>query len=138
FGYAGWVHTCAVGPDGSLVISGHDEGVVKFWDIDGAEIRSIIDRSGWSVVWCAVTATGHVIAKTDGETLKVWDATTGEELHVLRSAHGRLTRGAMSPDGSFVVSGREDGALEDWDAASGEGIRALGGHEDTDVACDVR
>ena len=26
----------------------------------------------------------------------------------------------MSPDGSFVVSGREDGALEVWDAASGK------------------
>jgi WD40 repeat protein len=55
----------------------------------------------------------------------VWDATTGEQLHVLRCHEDFSNAVAVSPDGHQIVSGGDDGAVMVWDAETGEQVHGL-------------
>ena len=62
-------------------------------------------------------------------TLKVWDATTGQELRTLKGHTDDVTCAAFSGDGKRIVSGSYDGAVKVWDADKGQEIRhAQGTH----------
>jgi WD40 repeat protein len=68
-----------------------------------------------------------VTASSDG-TARLWDATSGAELHVLRGHEGTVSSPAFSPDGERVVTASEDGTARLWDVASGEELHVLRAH----------
>ena len=63
-------------------------------------------------------------------TVRVWDAASGEELLVLRGHEGPVHAAAFSPDGARIVSGSDDRTVRVWDAASGAELLVLRGHEE--------
>ena len=63
-------------------------------------------------------------------TVRVWDAASGDELLVLRGHEDWVGAAGFSPDGTRIVSGSGDGAVRVWDTASGEELLVLRGHED--------
>jgi WD40 repeat protein len=80
----------------------------------------------WSV---AYSPDGRRIASAaEDDTVAVWDAETGEQLHQLTGYHGRVTSVAYSPDGRCIASAAEDGTVAVWDAETGERLRELTGH----------
>ena len=62
------------------------------------------------------------------KTVKVWDATTGQEILTLKGHTGGVLGVAFSPDGNRLASGGWDGTVKVWDAATGQEIRTLKGH----------
>jgi len=81
----------------------HVKGVA--WSPDGTRLAS----GGW-----------------DG-TVRIWDAASGEELHVLNHKD-HVHSVAWSPDGAQLASGSDDDTVRVWDAASGQELRVLAGH----------
>jgi WD40 repeat protein len=79
----------------------------------------------WSVAFSPDGAT-VVTASSDG-TARIWDARTGELLHILRGHFGVVTDASFSPDGQWIVTaGPSTAAL--WTAATGERLFYLRGH----------
>ncbi|HUT90632.1 MAG TPA: hypothetical protein VMY37_14105 [Thermoguttaceae bacterium] len=68
------------------------------------------------------------------ETVRVWDAQSGAELHCLRAHEKGVRSVAHSPDGRHLVSGSLDQTLRVWDATNGAEVRCLRGHA-RDVTC---
>ncbi len=67
-----------------------------------------------------------VTAARDGDA-RIWDARTGETLHVLRGHFGTVFDASFSPDGRWVVTaGPATAGL--WDATTGERVYFLQGH----------
>jgi WD40 repeat protein len=75
-----------------------------------------------------VTASGSPNAKQDwaarvfdvprGErdnTARIWDASTGNEIKVLRGHEEQVTSGAFSPDGTRISTASEDNTARIWD-----------------------
>jgi WD40 repeat protein/tRNA A-37 threonylcarbamoyl transferase component Bud32 len=73
---------------------------------------------------------GRRIAAASGETVKVWDATSGRELLNLRGHTFAVNGVAYSPDGHHIASAGWEGAVRIWDATSGQELLTLSGHND--------
>jgi hypothetical protein len=84
-----------------------------------------------SPVRCAAfSPDGRWIASTEtAGVVRLWDATTGQELHKIPKAHaGTVHSLAFSPDSRCLASGARDGLVKLWDAKTGRELRTLEGH----------
>jgi formylglycine-generating enzyme required for sulfatase activity len=62
------------------------------------------------------------------QTVKVWDAQTGQELLTLQGHTGVVYSVAFSPDGRRLATASSDQTVKVWDAQTGQGKRTLYGH----------
>jgi WD40 repeat protein len=82
---------------------------------DPALIRTLSGYTG-AVNMCAISPAGDtIVSASDDQTLKVWDAQTGEERLTLRGHTDRVIGCAISPAGDSIVSSSWDGTLKVWD-----------------------
>ena len=60
------------------------------------------------------------------ESVRIWDAATGKELHTLKKAHG-FSAGcvAFSPDGKWLASGGWDATVHLWEPGTGRKVHSL-------------
>jgi WD40 repeat protein len=90
-----------------------------------------------------VTLTGHsdgvtnatfspdgklVVTAGADNTARVWDATTGKQLLVLKGHTGALNAARFSPDGKFIITASADSTARIWDTASGQLLAIVLGH----------
>ena len=68
-----------------------------------------------------------VIASNDG-TAKIWDASTGECLHILEGHTDLVFLAAFSLDGKKIVTASFDKTAKIWDVLTGECLHTLEGH----------
>lgn len=92
--------------------------VLRRWSMDRANVTAIAGAGRW-------LATAHV-----GVTAEIilWDIETGELIHKLEGAIGKVADLAFSPDGKRLLSGGSDRAARVWDLASGRELLTLSNH----------
>jgi hypothetical protein len=64
----------------------------------------------------------------EDQTVKVWDAATGEQCLTLKGHTNIVWTVAYTPDGRRLASASQDGTVKIWDAASGREYVTLKGH----------
>jgi WD40 repeat protein len=79
-------------------------------------------------VQLAFSPDGRRLAAVSGAEVKVWDASTCQEVHTLRGHERSVTRLAFSPVGQCLASASEDQTVRVWDMTTGEIIHTLRGH----------
>ena len=111
----------AFSPDGTRAMAACEGGI------------GIARTSDWSVVTkIATTSHGAVwshdsrrIASKRGDTISVWDATTGAQVFETK-AHARFVRSVMfTPDDRVLVTTGDDAKVRIWDVATGRVLRTL-------------
>ncbi|WP_435019972.1 hypothetical protein TA3x_001576 [Tundrisphaera sp. TA3] len=134
-GHTDTVMCLAFSPDGKrLATAGLDE-TARIWDVGARPVRTLAILRGHAdaVNVLSFSPDGGRIATggADG-VIRLWDATTGNPIGRAtpawdaRDPGGRvLLAMAHSPDGRWVVAGREDGRLFRYDAATLGGEQAL-------------
>ena len=60
----------------------------------------------------------RIVSGSIDNTLKIWDAVSGEELQTLEGHTTSVYSVAFSPDGKRIVSGSLDTTLKIWDISS--------------------
>ena len=94
-----------------------------------------VGHSDW-VRACAWSPDGsRILSGSDDQTLRLWDAASGQCLLELKGHSGSVNACAWSPDGSRILSGSNDNTLRLWDAASGQCLLELRGHSKGINAC---
>jgi len=120
----------AFGPDSRTVVmyvGGAEGGKTALRDIATGESKRTLEN------WPAFLADGQTWATgvtefKDGfsdNTVKLWDARTGELQRTLIGGSGLSNTISASPDGSIVGAGGADGMVTLWDAKSGRLLASL-------------
>jgi WD40 repeat protein len=87
-----------------------------------------VNTAGFSPDGARIVSGSGGFDKEDN-TVRVWDAASGQQLLVLRGHEEKVSAAAFSPDGARIVSGSQDKTMRVWDVASGKELLVLRGHE---------
>ncbi len=82
----------------------------------------------------AVSADGRWIATaSEDNSVKIWNATTGQEVYTLTGHEAPITSLAFAPTGTHLATGSTDGLVIVWDVLAGTLVRAMRGEDDGGV-----
>lgn len=103
----------------------------------GGPDLSYVGHSG-TVNGCAIFPDGtHVITASEDGTARIWDATSGELVHVLEGHESSVRSCAVFPDGTRVLTAGHDSTARVWDASTGTQLSMFTGHGGPLFSCAV-
>ncbi|WP_166364784.1 TIR domain-containing protein [Pseudomonas akapageensis] len=121
----GEVSSVAFSGNGSLIVSGSKDGMLRLWSAEtGKPITQQWRGHDGEVTSVAFNPDGsRIVSGSTDSTLRLWNAENGKSiLPPLRGHNGEVTSVAFDNDGSRIVSGSKDGMLRLWNAETGEPI----------------
>jgi WD40 repeat protein len=122
-------------PDGTRIITGGLEDLVRVWRIDRPAEPVVLrghDQVVVSVAW-SPDGTRIVTASLDA-TARVWNADGSGQPVVLRGHQQGLTLAAFSPDGERILTTSRDATARVWNADGSGAPYVLSGHTQRVVA----
>ena len=129
------INAVAVSPDKRFIVTGGDDGIARFWDLDrGIMLRYLEHSQG--IYTIAISPDGrHLVcgskkaptADTPG-IIWVWDFELGVELKTIEAHKGHVTALAITADSRYILSGGQDGVIHLWDLETGTLLKTMTGH----------
>ena len=125
----GWLYGVEFSPDGKILVGGHDDYLITFWDV--STHKKIADMA------VPVRVVGNLFFSPDGKTLAVAGMDPAVVLCDVesRTIIGRLIGHesdivcvAFSPDGRTIATGSIDNTVRLWSALTGQTLAILKGH----------
>ncbi len=117
----------AFSPNGKMVASFDDDGLLKLWDMQtGEEIYTLAHNDAWITIWSLVFSPDSEMLASgnfDGN-ITFWDTHTGKEVNNLVDPNGSISSIAFSSDGK-VLATATDSKIILWDVISKRLIRTV-------------
>jgi WD40 repeat protein len=127
-------------PDGRIAITGHESGLLHFWDIksgvgqQSAAETSILSGHSDGVTEAIFSPDGRYALSAGGDiqsgpvlpgdnSIILWDLVTGEISRRFEGHDATVWSLAFSPDGKLAASGSQDQSVILWDVESGEQVQ---------------
>src|SRR6266853_657541 len=130
-GHTADVYAITFTPDSGSLLSGGEDGTVRVWDVESGQCVRIIRGYAvtlydvdWSPDGRQLVSGGTNTLVTSGgwdNTIRLWDATTGACLQLLRDpdAADTIFQGVdWSPDGRLLAGGSYLRGVQVWDATT--------------------
>jgi WD40 repeat protein/serine/threonine protein kinase len=124
----GVAHVVAFSADGRKLAAGSD-GAVNVWDWEQDQLLLTLPGHAKRGISVAFSPDGRRLASGSwsGDVM-IWDAVTGERLHILAATRHPVSALAFSPDSQQLVSACFDRRLIVWDATTGALCHTLRAH----------
>src|SRR5262249_52106600 len=116
------IQCAAFSPDGSMIVTGGDYRVIRFWDVSsGAETRNFVAHNGL-IVAVAFSPDGKIIVSgSEDKSAIFWDVTTCQAINRFNYPEW-VEKIAFSSDGGRILLGIRDRTARVLDVASGQVI----------------
>ncbi|MDF5752797.1 NB-ARC domain-containing protein [Spongiactinospora sp. TRM90649] len=135
-GHTAGVWGCPIGPDGTWLVTGGDDGTLRIWDVATGKQRALLrDSEGVWTVDLGPDGTLAASAGVDG-AVRLWDLAVERVRTVLTGHVGGVWWCRFSPDGTWLASAGDDRTLRIWDVATGEQHAMLHGHQSEVWTCE--
>jgi WD40 repeat protein len=139
-GHVARVLGVAASPDGTQALTSGEDRTVRLWDLKtGKEVRRFLGHGDW-VLWVAFSPDGTQALSCSGGywdgvwrtradcTARLWDVSTGKELHRLAGHTRMVFHVTFSKDGRRAATSSGDGTVRLWDLRTGKEVRRFAGH----------
>ena len=93
-------------------------------------LMTLQGHTGWVTSVAISSDSGTIVSGDMDNTVKVWDAESGDCRQTLQGHSEDVTSVALSTDGRTIVSGSWDNTVKIWDTESGDCRQTLQGHTD--------
>jgi RNA polymerase sigma factor (sigma-70 family) len=111
--------------DGSKLVTGGRDGLVKVWDAGSGRLLRTMERSFVGVESLSVGHDYQTIAAGYDGFIRLWDANSGAE-KCPQPGHGYSVRSAVfSYDSKLAITAAHDNTLRWWDCVKGGELRKL-------------
>lgn len=134
------------GPDGKMVATLAEvvDKEVYLWDVASGQELHVLRGHAGMVGQVRFSPDGKTVVTARGDsrfaedfensgktdkTARLWDVTSGRELHVLRGHEGSVLSTQFAPDGKTIITVSFDKTARLWDVTSGRELHVLRGHE---------
>ena len=125
----GRVLAVAFSPDSTRLASGDDDGVLRLWDVQHAELLREVEESerlNGPINTVAFSPEGTRLVSGSEDTLQIWDSASLQPiLDPLPGRENAVTAARFAGNGRQIVSAYTDGTLRLWSAESGRQIHTL-------------
>ena len=112
--------------------------ISTFLSWDKVELKPKLElKVGEGAVACFFSPCGKFILTMERQTVKLWDATSGELIRVFKGSIAYANECCFLPDGKTVVGADGDGVLRLWNVELGTLSRTLVGHSLDDLGEDM-
>ena len=128
-GHKGAVRASVITSDGQTIITGGDDGTVRFWGAHDGKPKGSPIATGHtgSILSVAASADGKLILTGSADkTARVFARSDGKLLRTFAHQNGRVRSVAFSPNGDRIATGDERGGLKVWETTTGLGVIAFG------------
>ena len=119
---------CSFSPDGTRVVVGDHDGVVRVWDTQTHLLLGTSKEHKDQINSVVFTADGkRFVTASDDRSAIEWDVATMRA--IARVQHDDAVISAVfSPDGNMIATASNDRTAKLWNAATGDRLRSLEGH----------
>lgn len=123
---AGEVSAVAFSSDGSRMVSGGADKIIRLWDVgSGREIRRFEGHTD-VVKGLDFSPDGRrILSGSNDKTVRLWDVDSGKELRRFEGHAEGVSHVRFSPEGRIGASGSWDHTARLWDLDKGRQIHAL-------------
>jgi WD40 repeat protein len=126
-----WVTAVAFGPQAKLFVTGHDDGIVRVWEVASRGLRHEFPGPKRPISAVALNAAGTLLASAgEDRVICLWDLETGRLAGTLKGHTDRIQALDWHPKGHRLVSGGWDTTARVWNTQTFEPIILLNEHSD--------
>ncbi|KAJ1555786.1 hypothetical protein HK405_013091, partial [Cladochytrium tenue] len=123
------IRSVAYGPDGQCIIASSEDLSAVIWELATAKSLHMFKDCSGPVAFSPDAKCPRVAVGLVGTDICVWAGDAFQERTLLVGHKERIYSVAFSVDGRRIVSGSNDGTARIWDAATGNQLAVLEGHE---------
>lgn len=145
------INTVAFSPDGSRALTASQDGDIRIYDTETAQLLLDLETRGLPLDVAAFSHDGSKVAMGDCAEIEeneagnevciegdvvLYDVESGEILNAFIGHTNDVVSVAFSPDDSQILSGSDDNTAIVWDVESGEEVYKFEEHNGSVVAVD--
>jgi WD40 repeat protein len=112
-GHNGAVQAMVFSPDGTLLVSGGNDGTLRLWDLEEAQQVAVQRREDGGILSVNFSQDGSLLVTVaENQVVRIWSMPEGREVITLDQFLAPVTYATFTPDTGKLICGYGDGHLE--------------------------